>query len=263
MDLELEKKVAIVLSSSQGLGYGIAETLAKEGCSIALCSRNDKKIESASAKISSDYGVEVFSRAIDVADETALTSFMRSVVEHFGKLDILVANSGGPPPGTCMSLSSADYELAFKLVFMSKVIAAKLACVEMQKNQSGRIIFIESTSVKQSMHNMVLSNSMRSASAAYAKTLSMEVGNQGIRVHTLLVGPFNTNRVRELGKKAAENQQISFDEWLKNAEGTTPLKRFGDPLELGNLVAFLSSQKSSYMNGTTILVDGGITTSNF
>ena len=263
MDLNLKNKVAVVLAGSRGLGFGIADSLAREGCQLALCSRDSMKLSAATESLSSRYHVQVFSRAVDITDVNALKEFLAAVVDQLGGIDILVANSGGPPPGACLDLTVEDFSSAFDLVFLTKVIAAQFSCKEMIKKGSGRIIFIESTSVKQNMQNMVLSNSMRSASAAFAKTLSAEVGKEGIRVHTILVGPFKTDRVKELGDVAAQHQNIAFTDWLANAEENTPLGRFGDPAELGDIVSFLSSDKSSYMNGTTTVVDGGIITANF
>ena len=140
---------------------------------------------------------------------------------------------------------------------MSKIRACRKVIPVMVKQRWGRIINVESTSVKSALENMVLSNTFRSASTAFAKTLSMEYGKEGIRVHTLLSGPFLTNRVHELGAAAAKKLGISFEQWKREAAEGSPLGRFGDPLEFGALVAFLASERSEFMNGTTIAIDGG------
>lgn len=258
MDLELKGKVAVILAASAGIGCGIATVLAKEGCRIAICARDEPRLFAAAKEIRSVTNAEILAVQADVADLASLDSFLDSVFEKYGVVDILVNNSGGPPSGGCFDFGEVDYEAAFNLVLMSKIRASRRVIPAMVKNHWGRIINIESTSVKCALDNMVLSNVFRSASTAFSKSLAMEVASSGIRVHTLMSGPMMTNRVTELGQHAAAKKGVSFENWKTEAESSTPLGRFGDPLEFGNLVAFLASDLASYMTGTCIAFDGGV-----
>lgn len=257
MDLGLKNKVAVVLAASSGIGEGIATVLAQEGCNLAICARDKSRLDSVAEKIRTTTGVKVVALEADVADSTALDEFFKQVFDAYGKVDILVNNSGGPPTGKCLDLPDDDYYSAFELVLMSKIRACRHVVPSMAERQWGRIINVESTSVKSALENMVLSNTFRSAATAFAKTLSMEYARDGIRVHTLLSGPFLTNRVNELGMAASSQKGISFEQWKSEAEAGTALGRFGDPLEYGALVAFLVSDKTDYMTGTCIAIDGG------
>jgi 3-oxoacyl-[acyl-carrier protein] reductase len=199
----------------------------------------------------------VLAVAADVAAPASLDGFFDQVFGAYGSVDILVNNAGGPPPGKCLELNDDQYAAAYELTLMSVVRSCRRVVPSMRKQRWGRIINIQSTSVKSALENMVLSNTFRSAATAFAKTLSMEYGRDGIRIHTLLSGPFATNRVQELGLAASRQKGITFDQWRSEAEAGTALGRFGDPLEFGALAAFLASDKADYMNGTCIAIDGG------
>ena len=257
MDLGLKNRIAVVLAGSSGIGLGVARALAQEGCDLVICGRDRARLAAAREQITAESGSSVLSIQADVIDAASLDAFFETVFSHHKKVDILVNNSGGPPSGPIESLTDIDYLNAFNLVFMSKVRASRYVLPSMKKQGWGRIINIESTSIKCALENMVLSNAFRSAAAAYAKTLAIESERDGIRVHTLMSGPFMTRRVDELGKAAAVRQGISLEQWRSEAEENTPLGRFGDPLEYGELVAFLASTKSDYMSGTCIAIDGG------
>lgn len=258
MDLGLKGKIAVVLAASSGIGLGIARVLAQEGCVLAICGRDRDRLVEARNKIISESGVEVLEVEADVSDVLSLEAFFDKVFLNYGKVDILINNSGGPPPGRVDALFDEDYVNAFNLVFMSKVRASRRVLPAMKQQGWGRIINIESTSIKSALENMVLSNAFRSASAAYAKTLAIENARDGIRVHTLMSGPFMTKRVDELGKSAANQLGIDFEQWKRDAESGTALGRFGDPIEYGSLVAFLVSSHADYMSGNCIAIDGGV-----
>jgi len=257
MDLGLKDRVAVVLAASAGIGRGIATVLAQEGCNVAICARDGSRLAAVADEIRAETGVQVFAEAADVGNADSLDGFFDQVLDTFGKVDILVNNSGGPPPGTTLALDDDFYQSAFDLVLMSKIRACRRAVPSMVDQGWGRIINIESTSVKCALENMALSNIFRSGAAAFAKTLSMEYARDGVRVHTLLSGPFLTNRVNELGTAASQAKGISFEQWKSEAEAGTALGRFGDPLEYGSLVAFLASDHADYMTGTCIAIDGG------
>jgi 3-oxoacyl-[acyl-carrier protein] reductase len=257
MDLGLKDKVAVVLAGSAGIGRGIAVVLAQEGCRVAICGRNEERLERASREIEAAAGTSVLALQADVSDAASLDSFFDAVFAAYERVDVLVNNTGGPSPGRCLELGDEAYDAAYRLVLLSKIRACRRVVPSMAQNRWGRIVNVESTSLKSALENMALSNVFRSASAAFAKTVSMEHARDGIRVHTLLTGPFMTDRVNELGQAAARQKGITFDEWLAQAEAGTSLGRFGDPLEYGALVAFLASDRSTYMNGTCIAIDGG------
>lgn len=258
MDLGLKDKVAVVLAASSGIGLGIARVLAREGCALAICARDSARLTAAREQIVAESGVSALAVQADVADASSLDAFFNKVFATYEKVDILVNNSGGPPPGRVDVLSDEAYVDAFNLVLMSKVRASRRVLPSMKKQGWGRIINVESTSIKSALENMVLSNAFRSAAAAHAKTLALETAREGIRVHTLMSGPFMTKRVDELGNTAAQQRGISFEQWKSEAEAGTALGRFGDPLEYGALVAFLASPQADYMSGTCIAIDGGV-----
>jgi 3-oxoacyl-[acyl-carrier protein] reductase len=260
MDLLLKGKVAVVLASSAGIGKGVATVLSEEGCKVAICGRRPDKLEETKQEIQKKTGNEVFSKTVDVSNSESLNDFFMAIYSEFGQIDILVNNAGGPPAGDSTSFADEDYYSAFETSLMSVIRSCSFVLPKMKDQKNGKIITITSTSVKSAMENMILSNTFRNAAAAFSKSLSLEAAKDGIRVHTVMPGPFLTERVNELGTVAAEKKGISFDEWRVAAEQNTPLKRFGQPEEMGRLVAFLVSDLSDYMNGTCIAVDGGILT---
>ena len=208
MDLNLKNKIAVIMAASSGIGLGIANALAKEGCSVAICAREPSRLYSAAETLRNNTGMEVLAEVADVSDNYSLNLFLDKVLSTFGKIDILVNNSGGPIPGLTSELVDKDYQTAFDLVLMSKIRTCRKVIPFMTKQGWGRIINIESTSIKCALENMALSNIFRSGSAAFAKTISMEYASSGIRVHTILSGPLLTDRLVELGNGAAQKRGI-------------------------------------------------------
>ncbi len=257
MDLGLKGKVAVVMAASSGIGQGIATVLAQEGCALALCARGRDRLDAAASTLRESSVSPVFAMTADVSDEASLDKFFNGAFDEYGKIDILVTNAGGPSPGKCLEFGDDQYAAAYNLTLMSVVRSCRYVVPSMAERGWGRIVNVASTSVKCALENMVLSNVFRSGVAAFSKTLSMEYAHQGIRVHTIMSGPFMTNRVNELGISAARQKVITFDQWKQVAEAGTPLGRFGNPLEFGALVAFLVSEQSDYMTGTCIAIDGG------
>ena len=258
MDLNLKNKVAVVLASSAGIGFEIASALAAEGCSLAMCSRRSDTLEAAAKKIREKYKVSVITKIVDLTISKQIDDFFDFVYEEYKNIDILINNSGGPKSGACLTLTDDDYYEAFSLILMSKIRAIRRVAPKMILQGSGRIINIESTGIKNIMINMALSNIFRSGSNAFAKTLAAEHIRSGIRVHTIMLGPFLTDRLKELGDEAAKNLEIDFETWKFKAAESTPLGRFGEAQEIGPIVTFLASEKSNYMNGLCLAVDGGI-----
>ena len=257
MDLTLHGKVAIVLAGSAGIGRGIAEVLAQEGCEVAICSRSSEKLRNTAKEIKEMTDKNVFYSVADVSKAESLETFMKKVIEKFGLVDILVTNAGGPPPGSSSELMDEHYQSAHELTLMSVVRSCRFVLPGMCERGWGRIITLTSTSVKSAIDNLLLSNVYRNAVAGFSKSIAMETARDGVRVHCIMPGPFMTDRVLELGTVASNKAKITFEEWKKNAEKNTLLGRFGEPGEMGKLVAFLASDCSSYMTGTCIAIDGG------
>ena len=211
----------------------------------------------AAEDIKQDTGKEIFHFVTDVSDAQSLNSFFKEVKKRFGKIDILVTNAGGPPLGSSNDFTDEDYQSAFELTLMSVIRSCSLVLPEMQENGWGRIINLTSTSVKSALENLLLSNVFRSAVAGFTKSIALESARSGIRVHCVMPGPFLTDRMTEIGESISERDNISFEKWKEEAEANTLMGKFGDPLDIGNLVAFLASDRSNYMTGTCIAIDGG------
>jgi 3-oxoacyl-[acyl-carrier protein] reductase len=258
MDLGLRGKVAAIGASSKGLGRACAEALAREGCDVAISARGRDALEATAADLSA-LGVRVHAVVADLAEPGACESFVASTVEVLGRLDIVVCNNGGPPGGPSDAFDDDAYRAAMEGSFLIHVRLARAAIPHMRARGWGRIVNITSGAAKQPIEGLVLSNAARPAVAGYAKTLSFEVGRDGITVNTVAPGPFRTDRIMQLVRARMEGEGIGEEEALAPLAGNVPVGRIGDPAELGALVAFLASEQAAYLTGTTIQVDGGQT----
>lgn len=258
MDLGLKGRVAIVAAASKGLGRAVAEELAKEGARVAICSRTTADVDRTAAEIQQKTGQEVFPRAIDVTDSTAVTGFVKSVEEHFGRVDICVTNSGGPPSKLFKDTDAQDWRTAFDQLLMSTVFFAKEALPRMQKNKWGRLITITSYTVKQPVDGLLLSNSLRAGVTGLARTLANEYGPHGITVNNVCPGYTKTDRLGDLAGVISKRTGTTPEEVFAGWERQIPVGRVGTPEEFAAVVAFLASERASYINGTSIAVDGGI-----
>src|ERR1051325_1310565 len=245
MDLGLKDRVAIVAASSQGLGKAVAMGLAKEGASLAMCARTESTLQAAAEEIRSETGAKVLTRALDVTAHAQVRQFVRSTVEEFGRLDICVANAGGPPSKSFAETSIEDWQSAANLNLMSTVYFAKESLPVMQQRQWGRFIAITSVSVKQPIEGLILSNSVRAGVSGLIKSLSNEYGPYNVLVNSVCPGYTATARLMSLSGKLAEKEgvaaQESEDRWAKQ----TPLRRVGQPDEFANVVVFLASERAS------------------
>jgi 3-oxoacyl-[acyl-carrier protein] reductase len=237
VDLQLRSRKALVTAASRGLGRACAAALACEGASVYIASRHPEAIEAAAREI----GAAGW-RAADVSVESHAAGLVDAAVAQLGGLDILVVNAGGPSPGTFETTADSDWDIAYQLTLMSAVRLCRSALPHLQRSDQGRIVVITSVSVREPIPNLVLSNSLRAAVTGLAKTLSTEVAASGVTVNCIAPGTILTNRIRELG--------------MTEPEGI-PMKRLGDPDELGALCAFLCSSQAGYITGQTIAVDGG------
>ena len=259
MDLGLRDKVAIVLASSKGLGRACAMALAAEGARVTIGARGAPALEKTAQEIQQATRSRVLAIPTDVTKAEDVEAIVTATVREFGRIDILVNNAGGPPAGKFESFGDAQWQAAFELNLLSTVRMVRLVLPHMRKAGSGRIITIVSTSVKQPIDGLLLSNAIRSGVVGLAKTLSVELAPDSITVNNVCPGRILTDRLHQLYHINERVQQgVSEETVLKEMAQDVPMGRVGKPEELGALVAFLASQQAAYITGTTIQVDGGL-----
>ena len=262
MELGIKGRSALVAASSQGLGFACALELAREGASVAICSRDEARINDAARRITSSVpGAKVLASAVDLADAKSCAAFVEETVAAFGKLDILVTNSGGPTPGSFDQVTLDDVRRGVDTTLMSAIALMAASIPHLRKNQWGRIVNILSSTVKQPRVNLLVSNTMRPGILGYAKSLSMELAAQGITVNNVAPGFTRTERLDELAEHTAQTQNVKPADVFADWEKAIPARRLGRPEELAAVVAFLCSDRASYLTGVTIQVDGGSITS--
>jgi 3-oxoacyl-[acyl-carrier protein] reductase len=255
MNLGLEGKRALVLAASSGLGFACAEALALEGAQVAICGREGTKVERAAQKISG--AKPVLAYEADVSKDASLKSLFEKAVKDLGGLDILICNAGGPPPGGFSALDEDKWDLAYQLTLQSVVRSVRYALPHLKQSGGGSILVIGSSSMKQPIPNLLLSNVFRPAIQGLCKTLSAELAPDHIRVNCIAPGRVETERINQLDEATAQKQNISLEEVKKRSLESIPMGRLGQPEEFGKVAAFLCSEAASYMTGSTLYVDGG------
>ncbi|SFR52382.1 MULTISPECIES: SDR family oxidoreductase [Halorubrum] len=261
MDLEIAGNAALVTASSSGLGKASAKALGREGVDVVINGRDEERLADARSEIESVATGEVVSQSGDLTDPDDVETLVETTVDEFGGLDHLVTSAGGPPSGAFLETDDEDWEEAYELLVMSVVRLAREAEPHLREGDGGTIVNITSRSVKEALDSLVLSNAVRMGVIGLEKTLSKEFAPE-IRANAVLPGPHETSRIRDLVNDAVDRGEYdSYEEGLDEWAGN-PLERIGDPMELGNTVAFLSSPKSGFINGTALPIDGGATGAN-
>jgi len=260
VELGLQAKVALVTAASQGLGRAIAGRLAEEGMHVAMCSRSAERIREAAAEVSrrAGPGSRVEAWPADVAVPEQVEALARRVEQAFGRLEVLVCNAGGPPPGDFFDVTDADWERAFQQNLMS-VVRLVRACVPlMERSGGGTIVAITSTSIKVPLPRLILSNVMRAGVYALVKSLVPDLAARNIRIHTVAPGRIDTARVRSLDEDLARHSGRTLEEVRRSYCQQIPLGRYGEPDEFARVVAFLVSDAARYLTGQAVFVDGGM-----
>jgi len=256
MDLNLNGQRALVNAASRGLGYAVAEALAKEGARVAI-SAQDGSATAAAERLAAATGAEVHAFDADVASLASLEALFEGVVPALGGLDILVNNAGGPPAGGFADLAENHWARGYELTMMSVVRSIRLALPAFEEAGGGRVLTMLSSSVKTSLPNLLLSNVYRPGLQGLIKALAIEFGPKNVQVVGLAPGRIATDRTRELDEAAARNAGKTFEEVRAASVATMPMGRFGEPEEFGRVAAFLCSPAAAYVNGSVVLLDGG------
>lgn len=257
METGLNGRVAIVTGASQGMGRAAAEQLAAEGASVAICARNEKLLGEVVAAIEAKGGTAI-AAAVDVTDAGRVRSFVAEVVARFGRLDVCVANAGGPPARNFAHTSIEDWQQALELNFMSVLYLIKEALPHLVKNRWGRVITITSTSVRQPIPDLVLSSAIRPAVVGLIKSLAIEFGKDHITFNNIAPGYTATERLKDLAGSRAQAAGVAAEEIYDRWANEVPLRRLGRPEEIADAIVWLASERAAYVTGQTLLVDGGI-----
>lgn len=258
MDLGLKGKSALVMASSKGLGKAIAAKLAEEGANVMLASRSEDALKAAADEIKTKTNGNVHYAVCDITSPASIKETVEATVQAFGTVDILVNNAGGPPAGVFDNFDDDAWQKAFELNLLSYVRAIREVLPYMRKQGGGRILNTASSSIKQPIDGLILSNTFRNGIVGLAKSLAAELGKDKILINTLGPGRIGTDRLKELDQIIAGKQGKTVEEVKASIEETIPLGRYGLPEEFANMAVFLCSQANSYVTGQAFLVDGGM-----
>jgi 3-oxoacyl-[acyl-carrier protein] reductase len=258
MNLNLNGKAALVAASSKGLGYGSARALALEGARVCLNARNAEALEAAAANLRAETGATIVTAPGDLGKAEDVARVVESAVRELGGLNVLITNVGGPPAGDFDAFDDDAWATGVEATLMPVVRLIRAALPALKAN-GGAIVNIQSTSVKEPIAGLLLSNSLRPAVVGLSKTMAPQLAKDGIRINTVAPGSFDTDRIKALVTRRSNQSGRTFDEQLALLNEACPMGRLGDPGELGALVAFLASGAASYITGQTIFCDGGMT----
>lgn len=256
MDLGIKDRVAMVAAGSKGIGKACALALAQEGCKISICARNAEELEKTRSEIANHS--EAIAVVADVSSASDLENWHRQTIDRLGQVDILVTNTGGPPVKRFMELSDKQWLAGVESTLMNVVRLSRLVIPEMQERHWGRIIHLTSLVAKQPMDELTISSTLRAGLSGLTKTMANQVGPHNITVNAILTGHIMTDRQRALADVRVKEQGIIYEEYFARQAAEIPLRRIGEPRELGEVVAFLASERASYVTGVSLQVDGGL-----
>ena len=264
MDLGIQGRVAMVAAASKGLGLAAARSLAKEGCKVSICGRTADGLDTALAELRAAVpGAQLLAVPCDVASADSLQAWYDATTEHFGTVDILVSNTGGPPAATFLDLTEEQWASGVQSTLMNAVRMSRLVLPGMKAQRWGRIVHITSLVAKQPLALLTISSALRAGLSAMTKTMATEFAAENVLVNALLPGHILTDRQRHLGELRARKDGITLEQALELGQAAIPMKRFGKPEEVGDVIAFLCSERAAYLTGTSIQVDGGIIQGTF
>jgi 3-oxoacyl-[acyl-carrier protein] reductase len=255
MDLGLKGKVAMVSGASRGLGFAVAEALAREGATVSISSSNQASIDEAAKRLST--GAPVMAAVVDVRNADQITAWAKQTIDRFGGVDMLFANAGGPPAGSTLAFDDAAWQNAVDLLLFSSIRMIRAVVPSMKQRGGGSILVTTSSSVKEPIPNLALSTVIRAGVSALAKTLSLELAADRIRVNQIIPGRIDTDRVRHLDEINAKKAGITPEQAKTRSIAAIPWGRYGEPPEYGRVAAFLLSEAAAYVTGATLPVDGG------
>lgn len=258
MDLGLNNKIALVTAASQGLGKATALSIANEGATVIICSRDKEKISKSARDIKEQTGSEIYFFQTDLSNKEDINKMVEDIIKKHGRVDILINNTGGPKAGFFDEISDDDWVSTFESTFLSAVRLTRAVLPSMKRNKWGRIINISSVSAKQPIDNLMLSNGVRMSVHGWAKTLSNQIASDNILINNVCPGFTKTERVEGLVSMQAKELDVTEEQVVDTISNNIPAKRVGKPEELADLVTFLASEKSSYITGQSIAVDGGV-----
>jgi 3-oxoacyl-[acyl-carrier protein] reductase len=257
MDLNLRGKTALVAASSQGLGFAIAERLVKEGANVMISGRDEEKLKAKASELESIGGGRVAYQKTDITNAVEIKRLIAVTVETFNNIDILVNNAGGPPAGSFEDLSDDAWYASFELNLLSYVRMTRAALPYLKK-QGGKILNIASSSIKEPIPGLILSNTFRTGIVGLSKTLASELAPYNILINTIAPGRIATDRVKHLDQVNADKLGVDLNTIEMQVKAGIPLKRYGTPEEFANIAVFLLSDANTYMTGSSFLVDGGM-----
>jgi 3-oxoacyl-[acyl-carrier protein] reductase len=257
VDLGLAGRVALVAAASRGLGRAVAEELAAEGARVVICARDGDALERARAEIAARTRSDIHAVVADVSTQAGTDTVAAEALARFERVDVLVTNAGGPPPGPFEAHGWDAWERAVQLTLRSAVELTRLVLPGMKDRRWGRIINVTSITVKQPVDGLMLSNSIRAAVTGFARTLATEVAPFGVTVNNILPGYTRTERVEQLNRANAAREGIAVEDIQRRIESQIPMGRLGEPREFAALATFLASDRASYITGQSMAVDGG------
>lgn len=252
----LKDKVSIITAASRGIGAGIATVFSREGSNLVIASRSREKLEALAKRLSN---VTVVPVEADLTKRGDVKRIVDEAIRHFGRVDVLVYNTGPPKPGTFLELTEEDWDYGVRLLMLSAVWITRDVLPYMIERRGGRLIYITSSTLKQPIPTLTLSNVVRISIAGLVKTLAYQLGKYNILVNGIMQGYVDTERVREVAEARAQRESRRVEDVLREIAAEIPLGRLAKPEEIGEIAAFLASDRASYLNGSLILVDGGRT----